>query len=951
MRSKVSSSRLLAVALLVSLLTSTCGPPSTLQPTRPPGTLVVFSFGKATAYRHLVAFVDGTFIDLQANSLGSIRDALLSAEGPGWFEHDTTSSGEEFRWAGGEERTAALTLQIPKGAEGMFLGIRSAIGGLEMKVKVGDDTPVTLILDSNWQTVYVPIGDPIHELAPDAEPIWSEGHYFPEFPPPSGPIYSFRIHTALEDWWGAPSKADWRINQDFNTMAALTLTSMQGIINRSGPRVYLDWVGDGPRQDASHYWVPVLQQYSDLHELPLEPRSAINFLWRRFGDRFSGVVVYDPEIADTINLATMISGLENRLILAPDQLNTPGMPVFDTASVKDLRTLAQQHHWDNTPGERLLLYKWAYDYLWNNPLNQAVNQLLVPQLERRIIGVISPGPQTTVINEQLYDPLSLAPRDYYIALRIPALWISPTQPDASDLFERFLQDAPAPIPVMSFFSIEEQGTVALASSHGDWTPVITVDNSPLSAGNLTVFSGVRPEEVTRYNAAISPDHIIATLGDKPVETIIFSDGDNIQYQLDHGFPGPSHLAWDEVKGLSFGWSINPILAEIAPAAWNDYVATANGTRFISALSGGGYAYPLLMDDQELDLYLRRTAHYLNLTGLRTTFVDNRTKLDDQIICVEIGEPLATQYYQRLKSAGLLGIVVPNMKFYNPLPVTYLRTSMPIVYPSYVLSAGNGQQIAQALSDSRPGEIVHDLSSNDGWLHGQEGQCWEGIDDNGATAIVFHSTDCSNVSGEVSSPLMTLTPGTYTATYHLKVPNSLSQGHVALLKVLELVQGAAQDLAHRWVDTSDFPNAGVYQDFSITFTLTKFVPTIHLWMDYTGGTTGSADSDLYLDTITLTRSGGSIFPVFAPVYVGQVSTEPPTNADLQAITTGYEADEVVVLSPDEFIAALNPEFMIEFAIPYLGERHRAIQAARAQLRTGQYFESLYTIREALKDAIQ
>jgi hypothetical protein len=52
-----------------------------------------------------------------------------------------------------------------------------------------------------------------------------------------------------------------------------------------------------------------------------------------------------------------------------------------------------------------------------------------------------------------------------------------------------------------------------------------------------------------------------------------------------------------------------------------------------------------------------------------------------------------------------------------------------------------------------------------------------------------------------------------------------------------------------------------------------------------------------------------------------------------------------------MAALNPEFMIEFAIPYLGERHRAIQEARAQLRAGRYFESLYTIREALKDAIQ
>ncbi len=48
-----------------------------------------------------------------------------------------------------------------------------------------------------------------------------------------------------------------------------------------------------------------------------------------------------------------------------------------------------------------------------------------------------------------------------------------------------------------------------------------------------------------------------------------------------------------------------------------------------------------------------------------------------------------------------------------------------------------------------------------------------------------------------------------------------------------------------------------------------------------------------------------------------------------------------------MAALNPEVMIEFAIPYLGAEHAAIQEARNQLEAGEYFYGLTTIRDALR----
>ena len=57
----------------------------------------------------------------------------------------------------------------------------------------------------------------------------------------------------------------------------------------------------------------------------------------------------------------------------------------------------------------------------------------------------------------------------------------------------------------------------------------------------------------------------------------------------------------------------------------------------------------------------------------------------------------------------------------------------------------------------------------------------------------------------------------------------------------------------------------------------------------------------------------------------------------------------MLTPDEFMAALNPEYMIEFATPIVGANHPALIQARAQLRDGRYLESLLTLRGALRQA--
>ena len=85
-------------------------------------------------------------------------------------------------------------------------------------------------------------------------------------------------------------------------------------------------------------------------------------------------------------------------------------------------------------------------------------------------------------------------------------------------------------------------------------------------------------------------------------------------------------------------------------------------------------------------------------------------------------------------------------------------------------------------------------------------------------------------------------------------------------------------------------------------------------------------------------------VFIPL-VGPIEPLPPQ----LAIAEEFEAAGGLVLTPDEFMAALNPEYMLEFATPRLGADHPSLVQAREHLSQGRYFESLLAVRDGLRKA--
>lgn len=911
----------------ISTLTPRAYLPLALRTTAPHEAVVVFEFSEAVSTPEdprprAVAFHDLRFIDANASALGTLAFGTPEAgalQGEGWYANENCPDVGACQWAGGTDRRATIRLTLPSATDGLLLSISGIRNGIWMTVTVDGVQAAVLRVDEYWHSGYVPVGIATPGSPPAGAPEWLEGRYFPRFPA-SNHLLVIPVRTDLDDRALAWSP-DFRIDDSYETMMALTLAGMQGLINRGGPRVYLEWLD---QDGVSSYWLPVLADQIAVIRLDLDPLSAVNYLQRRYGLAFHGSVVYDPQVPNTINLATMIAGLEDRVMLAPDQFGMPGMPSF--APITDLRSLVQNQGWDASEESQYRIYAWAYENLW-------------PRLDHRIIGVISPGPPNSGATDDTgayYFPLSLSERDYLVALRLPALYLDPADEPQSTLLDTFLSQAPSPIPVTGAFRMQEEGTVALAARHGDWVAAISWPGAALTCGNYTVWSGVRPE-VVRYSAALDRERLLATLGNRPVVTLWSSDGDNLNYQMSRGFHGGVNFVWDNLKGLRFGWTTNPTLAELAPVVWNTYQATAGGASFVNGLSGAGYTYPDLMNDDQLDAYLSTTARYLQSTGLRTIQVDTRFS--------DVDERMMRAYYDHLAPQGLLGLLGGCSSAAGALPACYLGRPAPVVPPATVLRPGKGDQIRRALLAAKPEEITWDLQPDDS-VH--QGQVVADATASGGQAVLFTRSLLPNCCMVIATSRMTLAPGHYTATYRLKAPDNAAADSFAKLIILQQV-GPGVALASRNIAPVEFQQAGQYQDFSLSLTLERSASDVQIWMDYYGGAPGYPATDLLADTVTLRREGGAAFPVFAAVWIGLVGPVEPMDEDVRILTEDFERDGGVVLHPDEFLAALNPEFMIDFAEPILGAGHPALTQARVYLAEGAYLDSLYTVREALKTA--
>lgn len=344
--------------------------------------------------------------------------------------------------------------------------------------------------------------------------------------------------------------------------------TLQGIVNRVQPRIYLE----DPRDEGPYTWL------NDGLGLAWEEVDDPWMLLDAFGAEVAGIVVTDPEIADTVNVATTIAGLRGGIVAHPALVERLTAAPYSLPVLDDLQGRFASEIEANA---------WQFENLWPR-----VNQ-------RMLLGIDPEGVFANV-------------RDYAIANRTMPFWLDVNAPEERELLTRIFESVQPYTPYLGWFAQDVAGEFSgtqLASEHSVF--VLAAD----WMDHLTVWSGTRAEAVA------SPPPPPPPLENKVYVSFVVSEGDNLQYNQ-HKL----RVLWDDPGrgSVPLNWTTNPLLIDAAPAMLKYYVDSATDSDcFMVGPSGAGYINPGPWPDDTFDLFTRRTGQYMDATGMTTIYVLNR----------------------------------------------------------------------------------------------------------------------------------------------------------------------------------------------------------------------------------------------------------------------------------------------------------------------------------------
>jgi len=186
------------------------------------------------------------------------------------------------------------------------------------------------------------------------------------------PALSQPSNSSDTDWYWPPERAlpvfPEAYHLDAADLSALdgdqqgVLVSLQGVVNRRRPSLYFYWGTDPTNLE----WLKTLP-------VPYTIASDPWALFHRYKSQVTGAIVYDPNVTDTINLATTLAGVHGAVIATADLAHSLGLSI-----VEDLR---------GRFANKLAVYQYALSSVW-------------PSLTKRLLTAIGPSSTQSVPNVQ-----------------------------------------------------------------------------------------------------------------------------------------------------------------------------------------------------------------------------------------------------------------------------------------------------------------------------------------------------------------------------------------------------------------------------------------------------------------------------------------------------------------------------------------------------------------------
>ena len=340
----------------------------------------------------------------------------------------------------------------------------------------------------------------------------------------------------------------------------LLLTSLQGVIAKTEPRIYLYF-----DSAVDPFWLGEMEDhYGVTWETVDDPWALVDI----FASEISGAIVYDPTLLASSNLATTLAGINNAVIAAPQLL--PDLAARGINIFMDLRGMFT----DNVD-----MYQWAMVNVW-------------PLSNQTILCFSNPSLSTL--------------RDYLVTHDIFTVMLDPHIVEERALLEDILDQTPQHIPILGWAIDELLGVIIFSRGSkfhvaSDWTR------------NMSVTSGLSAPSLSQDHAAP-----FGEIENKIYIAFALTDGDNVAYSLEALW-----FKWnDPARGeIPLGWEVSFNLIDLGPQAIRYYYETrSENDMFVGPACGIGYIYPGHYDD--LETFVDMTAPYMKAADMDTIWLIN-----------------------------------------------------------------------------------------------------------------------------------------------------------------------------------------------------------------------------------------------------------------------------------------------------------------------------------------
>ncbi|GAC1379264.1 MAG: hypothetical protein NVS4B7_01410 [Ktedonobacteraceae bacterium] len=356
----------------------------------------------------------------------------------------------------------------------------------------------------------------------------------------------------------------------------LSVATLVGLINRFQPRIYLLSRAD------DEFWLQEALNSVPHTISPLKDRAILQELLTLHRSKLQGLIIYDPQLIDSINIATMLAGQRDAIIVSPAQGDELQQQPYNLSVLADLRT----YKWTS----RLQAYRWA-------------EQHLLSEANAHLVAGFTPD-------------IPLGIRSFLVATRTFIYWLDPRNiwPHPSlawlserCLMKRILKAFPPGVVHLGWFVNEGTGVTMTSRAA---KPVLASD----FYSNLEVWTSIQPAQPFSHSSLREGGSLVKAA--KVYLSFTLSEGDNLQYIQERML----HLWKDSGRGsVPIGWAISPLLLEAAPSMAAYYARTAtDNDQFVAGPSGAGYMFPSNWPAAQLSAFLQRTGQmmqHMNLTVL------------------------------------------------------------------------------------------------------------------------------------------------------------------------------------------------------------------------------------------------------------------------------------------------------------------------------------------------